>query len=480
MVRAVLFLCFTLFCCATSANTSHVTKEAGTKMSTTSIIAVDTTYPTSTPILQENLIDTSIQETPSSDQNANDEIEKKIINAFTEFSSNCNVYNRMELSLKNFTFPKKSVNCDLGLGINASLYNVAVGEYFGKFKSYSTLIGCDSSKKAKVEVTLPSHIRIVANVEIIEKTYPSNGLITILLRNGSISKQFFFQVKNSNHEDNIMRKISYSNSKVYLDNIDTKYQKLIYSNLEEILSEIESSVEQHLVDQLSAQLSENNIDVGQSCSKFVNIENYSKKINWSSSNSDFNHLYAIPNVSLVSWEGVNLRIGPMVVKGISQFSSIELSILGTELASAGDSGLFYSTPRYDDPEQKEMTVRIKTSGLKGKLDWSYNSKQRSFPFFIDSVLFEIEKNKTSKFTPVHWPYSPRKSYNKWYSRSEEDTVNVDVLLGNIKIESPSFREDKKEFVNFALLEHLKMFVKDSLKNSLANKLKNNSSIVSCR
>ncbi|XP_065212321.1 uncharacterized protein LOC135839959 isoform X2 [Planococcus citri] len=393
----------------------------------------------------------------------------------------------MELSLKNFTFPKKSINIDLGIG-HASFYNFAITEesntISNKLKKYSTLIGCDWSRKAKVEVTSPANIKISANIKIIEITEPSDGLvlqstnegsITILLKNNSISKQFFVPENDTKLEENIQRTFSYFKTEVYLD-VGTKFQKLIYSNLEVLLSEVESSVEQFFVDQLNEQLSKNGIAVGESCSKFIDTQKKSKKINLPFLNNDFNNLYVIQNVSLDTWKGISLSAGPIVIKGISHFNSTELSVSGTELSSPEYDGQYLSTPRYDDPERKDITVRIKTNGLKGKLDWSYNSKQRSFPFSIDFILFEIKKSKVYSYTRVYNRYG-----NDKYSRSDENKMNVDLYMGNIQIKSSksSVCENEKEFVNFVLSEYLKTIVKDSLKNSLDKKLQNNPSVVNC-
>lgn len=252
----------------------------------------------------------------------------------------------------------------------------------------------------------------------------------------------------------------------------------MYTNLEPFLNEVESSLEQFFVDKLDAELTKNGISVGQSCSKFINMEKNSKKINSIFLKNDFDNLYVLSNVSLETWKGVSLSAGPIVLQGLSHFNSTELIVSGTEISTTGSSGYYHSTPRPDDPEKKQITVRIKTNRLKGKVDWSYNLKLRSFSFFVDFIMFEVKKSKSYQYSHHYDRYSyPQDKY----SRSEQDSIDIDVHFGNIQIKSSksSVCENEKEFVNFVLSEYLKTVVKKSLKNSLAGKLQNNSSVVNC-
>ncbi|XP_065213788.1 uncharacterized protein LOC135840956 [Planococcus citri] len=479
-MKSVIFSLFILFCSKVDGSVGNVTSEAETRILPTSTFDPEVTSAATTKLtLRDDLDDFFIADISSLDTDASDKTEKRIINAFTEFSSNCNLYKRMKLSLDNFTFAKESIDVDLGIG-KASFYNIIATEGYWKIGLYSTLIRCDSSRKAKVTVTLPKYIEITANIKIIgmkDLSYKlssqstKEGSISILLKNESISKEFFLQANNSNHEDDITRKISYWNTDVTLD-IDAKYQKLIYKNLYEFLSEVESSLEQFLIDQLNAELSKNEISIDRSCSKFLNMGKNSKNINSPFLNkdiSDFNNVYVIQNIPIESWKGISQSSGSIIIKGISHFNSIEVDISATDLSSPSDDGFFYSFPDYQ--EKKEMTLRFVTNGLRGKLNWSYNSKQTSFSFFIDFIQFEIKKKKIYKYKNI---FASDDRYNIIMCvRNEENMMNVDVYLGDVRFKSSGDCEKQNEFMNFILSEYLKSIVKDSLKNSLEKKLQNN-------
>lgn len=204
------------------------------------------------------------------------------------------------------------------------------------------------------------------------------------------------------------------------------------------------------------------------------MENNSKKINLPFFKNDLNNLYVLSNVSQETWKGARLSAGPVVIQGLSHFNNTELIVSGTELSTSGTNGYYQSTPRPDDPERKQITVRIKTNGLKGKLDWSYNLKPRSFSFNVDFITFEVKKNKNYQYSRRGYNY-----YDNDYIRSEQNNIDTNVYVGDIQIKSSklSVCENEKEFVNFVLSEYLKTVLKDSLKNSLAKKFQNDNFVM---
>ncbi|XP_065211146.1 uncharacterized protein LOC135839169 isoform X1 [Planococcus citri] len=469
---------------------------------------------TSTPS-QENYLDNiSIQDVLSSDIDASEKIEKKIINTVTEYSANCRTYKKIDISIEDFSFPQNSVTIDLDIA-NATFYHIAAREFreltessehtrSEKRKSYSTLIGCDSSRNAKIELKLPNDIEISAYLRVVGKTNNatneinaisatlglSEGDISFKLKNNALSKQFSMQTNSTNIEDNIISKILYTKSEVSL-NIDTKFQMLIYNKLQTFFDKVELPIREFLVQKLNNYLNSNGISVSDSCSKFVNPDKNSKKINLPFLNTNLNHLYVIPDAKLDTWRKVPLSAGPIVIDGLADFNSTEFIATESEISSPDSNGKYYSTPSpYDDPEMKEITIRIKTNDLKGKLDWSYNFKKRSFPFSVEFIQFEIKKTISFSYVSVENNHNMN-TYNRFYDerstsssryiKSNQERVDVNVYLGNLLIKSTNSKicENESEFVNFVLSEYLKTVIANSLQILLNKKLQNESPFANC-
>ncbi|XP_065211553.1 uncharacterized protein LOC135839458 [Planococcus citri] len=435
-----------------------------------------------------------LQEISASDIDSNEKIQKKIINAFSEFSSGCNNYKPIDLSLDEFTFKKKQVTVDLEKDkVNASFSNFTfVEESDSDVGSipYSILVRCDSSENSKVEVTLPKNIKIFANVQVNSSNGNAGsitkGSIFILLKNVSVVKEFTIQTNNYKQEYDIKRAISYLKTEVLLA-IDIKYQKPIYDKFHSFLNETESPLQEYFVDKLTSKLAENGVSVSESCSKFVNVKKKSEKFTSPSSTDDLSNIYVISKETKETWKGVNLTLGPIIIQGLSEFNSIEMIISGTELSTSlksADHDLSTQSVKNNVSETKEATVRIRTNGLRGRLNWKFDLKPiRSFSFFIDSILFEIRKSKSFRDKREAATTVPKYFYPYNESATDANKLDINLVLGNININSSSSNsnigEIEREFVNFVLTEYLKTILNDTLIKSFNDKLQNNPSVVNC-
>lgn len=355
---------------------SENTAAANSPFTSAIDIIENTSASTNTIVItaQDDLDDFSVQDILSLDIDANDKIDKKIKNAITEFISK--LYAPVHVGWGySFQFPKDSINIDFAMG-NATFYNFNIEEESDTLRKHSTSMGCDSSRKAKVEVTIPKNIKVTANVNVTNTVDSSNGLflkpisegsITIIFKLNSISEQFSIQDADrmGNEKDETTKKFSYFGTEMHLD-IDTKYQKNIHNNLELIFNEVESWLAKFYVDKLGSTLAEKGISMGRSCTKFYNVERNSKILGFP---VDFNNLYVLSSVTLDTWKGVRLSMGPIVFGGLSHFNSTEFTISEIEEPSIDyRDGYYYNPPTPDDQGSEEKRIRIKTNGLKGKLD----------------------------------------------------------------------------------------------------------------
>ena len=115
---------------------------------------ITTTAATTSSSLEDYLDSISIQDVLSSDIDANERVEKKIISAIKEYSSNCRINKKVDLSLEGFSFPDNSVTIDSGAEY-ITFYNLQINEssYNGNEKKlHSVSIKCDSSRTAKVSI----------------------------------------------------------------------------------------------------------------------------------------------------------------------------------------------------------------------------------------------------------------------------------------------------------------------------------------
>ncbi|XP_065212054.1 uncharacterized protein LOC135839783 isoform X1 [Planococcus citri] len=216
----------------------------------------ETTNTTSTPsttstLSQDDYLESiSIQDILSSDIDASEKIGNKIINTVTKFSSDCNTYKDIDLSIHDLPLAGDSISINLGTenvifhDFNLTTTGGEPNNSDEKLHSYSTSIRCQSSKMGEVEAKLPKIIKITAALKVIQisgflKEVVIPGSISLILRNGSIAKQFSIETtKSTNYQNDISSRIIYSDSEIHL-NTDARFQVAIYNKLGIFIKEVE-------------------------------------------------------------------------------------------------------------------------------------------------------------------------------------------------------------------------------------------------
>lgn len=107
---------------------------------------------TSTAVPQDDYLQNiSIQDILSLGIDENEKIQKKIVNAMSEFSSNYQNYKVIKLSAKNYSLPQKSIKFVTTQG-SVLFQNLVVEESYqtSNNRKHETVVGCDLQGSAKV------------------------------------------------------------------------------------------------------------------------------------------------------------------------------------------------------------------------------------------------------------------------------------------------------------------------------------------
>ncbi|XP_065215365.1 uncharacterized protein LOC135842020 isoform X2 [Planococcus citri] len=423
------------------------------------VVSTTTPYPFSE---SEYVTVTEVQEILS-EMETNKLIERKIIEAMNEFSSNCNIYNPIKLSVKDFRPPSlHRLRLD---NADAIFTNLRVWESDNEdqeWKNYSTTIGCDSSNTIKVQVSIPPKITIAADIHIINSLDEviKKGTISLTTKGVNIMKQYIVKdeangiMEEMQSSNNSTPALAFEKSEVALS-IDTLYQIPIYQRLNAFLDELKP-LQEYYANQLKVLMKKNDISLGKSCSKIFHMEEARTPLD-SWNGTSLKELYIIPDVKFNTWKGKSLSAGPILIDGLLNFKRSEFVVIKPE-------------PRHNIlfhlPPQNEVIKRIRTENLRGKFEWEYRLKKNVLPFTIDYVDFESIFRKIGGH-PSILPHNIEKSIN--------------VAVGTVEVHGSQSRacENENHFANFILSGYLQSLIEDSLKNSIQNKLIRDLSLKKC-